>query len=66
MTAVYLTLVFVSVYKTLIIEIMNNVQQNSAEIFQQENCSRDFIVNAGIHFLLAMYGAPKSEHSIDN
>lgn len=39
---------------------------NSAEIFQQENCSRDVIVNAGIHFLLAMYGASTSEHSIDN
>ncbi|GBP58028.1 hypothetical protein EVAR_39744_1 [Eumeta japonica] len=39
---------------------------NSAEIFQPKNCSPDVIVNAGIHFLLAMYGAPKSEHSIDN
>lgn len=39
---------------------------NSVEIFQQENCARDALVNAGIHFLLAMYGAPKSENSIDN
>lgn len=39
---------------------------NSAERLQQENCSLDVIVNAGIHFLLAIYGAPQSEQSIDN
>lgn len=31
---------------------------NFAEIFQQKHCSQDVIVNAGIHFQLAMYGAP--------
>lgn len=38
----------------------------SAEVFQQENRSPQEIVDNGIRFVLAMYGAPKSENSIDN
>lgn len=38
----------------------------SAEFFQQENCSQQLIFENGVHILLAMYGAPKSENSLDN
>lgn len=40
--------------------------QRSAEVFQQETCSPEVIVNNGVHFLLAIYGAPIKEVSLDN
>lgn len=38
----------------------------AAQVFQQENCPPETIYNNGILFLLAIYGAPKTEKSIDN
>ncbi|KAJ8897858.1 hypothetical protein PR048_003211 [Dryococelus australis] len=40
--------------------------QRLAEVFKQQNCSLKEIVDNGTHFILAMYGAPISEVSIDN
>ena len=40
--------------------------QRSAEVFNQENCPLNVIVDNGVRFLLAMYGAPIIESCINN
>lgn len=40
--------------------------REAAEVFKQENCPPDTLINCGIQFILAMYGAPKTETSLDN
>lgn len=37
-----------------------------AEVFKQENCKVETIVENGLRILLAIYGAPKTELSIEN
>jgi len=40
--------------------------QRLAEVFKQENCPLNIIVDNGLRFLLAIYGAHIIEFSIDN
>jgi len=39
--------------------------RTATEVFNKKNCSPQLIVKNGIRFLLAMYGAPSNEESLD-
>ena len=54
--------------KILLLKIFENRPDlyQAAEVFQQENCSQQLIFENRVRIILAMYGAPKSETSLDN
>ncbi|KAJ8886807.1 hypothetical protein PR048_013019 [Dryococelus australis] len=51
----------VLIIETALETSITNIGTRLAEVFKQENCSPNLIVDTGIHFLLAVYGAPISE-----
>lgn len=52
--------------KVKVLKLFQTLQTTAAKVFTTENCSVEDIFKHGFKFILAIYGVPKQEVSINN